>query len=218
MAARDFAAFSVAQRDLVVDLLRSGRLRLASAIAPHALVCHAGITSRELDALNFAGNSADAHAVAAAVNQQLAAAVASYQGAGRLTIDSLHTAGDAAFGEGGGMLYHRPANPQRTGQPHTYAGPGRRRYDPRTLPLGLTQVIGHISDAKCRSLLGEWATGEPDPGKLRHLVSDGQEVVYQIGELPTLSGQRHEARLIFVDGGMSRVPREHYQVFELPSE
>ncbi len=217
LAARDFAAFAVAQRDLIIDLLLSGRLRLASAIADSALVCHAGITSSELRALEYSGDRHDANAVADVVNTRLARAIEGWQGNGRLRIESLHTAGDAHFGEGGGMLYHRPANPEVTGQAETYRGPGRRRYDPRTLPTGLTQVVGHISDAKCRSLLGGWASGEPGPGSLRHLVSDGQEVLYQVGPLPQLCGPRHKARLIFVDGGMSRVPREDYQVLEYES-
>lgn len=215
LAARDFAAFSVAQRDLVTELLLSGRLRLAAAIGENALVCHAGITNNELAALEYSGESHDAHAVANAVNTRLADAVSIWKGSGRLKIESLHTPGDAHDGEGGGMLYHRPANQEVTGQPETYQGPGRRRYDPRSLPLGLTQVIGHISDAKCRSLLGSWVTGEPGPGSLRHLRSDGQEVVYQVGEPPAISGPRHLARLFFVDGGMSRVPLEHYQLLEL---
>jgi hypothetical protein len=215
LAARDFAAFTVAQRDLVTELLLSSRLRLAVAIDKNALVCHAGITNTELDALQFSGESHDAHAVADAVNARLADAVSRWKGSGRLKIEALHTPGDAHIGEGGGMLYHRPANQEVTGQPETYEGPGRRRYDPRTLPLGLTQVIGHISDAKCRSLLGSWVTGEPGPGSLRHLGSDGQEVVYQVGQPPAICGPRHMARLIFVDGGMSRVPLEQYQLLEL---
>ena len=215
LAARDFAAFTVAQRDLVSALLLSGRLRLAVAIGKNALVCHAGITNTELEALEYSGESHDAHAVADAVNTRLADAVSSWNGSGRLNIESLHTPGDAHVGEGGGMLYHRPANHEVTRQPETYQGPGRRRYDPRTLPLGLTQVIGHISDAKCRSLLGSWVTGEPGPGSLRHLESDAQEVVYQVGQPPAICGPRHMARLIFVDGGMSRVPLEKYQILEL---
>lgn len=214
LAARDFAAFSVAQRDLVADLLRSGRFRLAWAVTPNALVCHAGITRTELMAVGYDGTQGDAVGIAQAINSHFDRAIASWKGLGRLRIESLHVPGDATFGEGGGMLYHRPANLGVTSEPATYSGPGHRRYDPRNLPLGLTQIVGHISDAKCRSLFGSWAHGNPGPGRIRNLVTNGEEVRYQVGSAP-LAGPADEARLLFVDGGMSRVPPEEYELLTL---
>ena len=59
-----------------------------------------------------------------------------------LAIPGLHRPGDAAHGEGEGVLYHRP-----TSEPITPESAGRR-FDPRCIPPGVTQVIGHIARRK----------------------------------------------------------------------
>ena len=42
--------------------------------------------------------------------------------------------------------------------------------DPRQLPDGIVQVIGHINDKKCRELFGNWVERKPpEPGVLRGL-------------------------------------------------
>jgi hypothetical protein len=215
LAARDFAAFTVAQHNLVKRLLRAGRMRIAAPVAVDVLACHAGVTTAELDALGFDASAADATAVAAAINTAFDQAVAEWAGRGPLSSPILHTPGDAESGEGGGMLYHRPANPEVTGEPETYAGPNRRRYDPRTLPIGLTQIVGHISDAKCRDLLGDWVEGETAPGQIRHLETDGEQVVYRPGRPETLTGAGDRARLVFIDGGMNKVPPSAREILEI---
>lgn len=217
IAARDFAGFTVAQHNLVKTLVLTGRMRIAVALAVDVLACHAGITSRELDALGYAGAPGDATAVAAAVNTAFDQAVALWAGRGPLSSDIIHTPGDAERGEGGGMLYHRPANPEMADGEHaeSYEGPTRRRYDPRTLPLGLTQIIGHVSDARCRELLGPWVEGEAAPGQLRHLETDGAAVTYRPGLPESLTGARARARLIFIDGSMNKVPPADYEILEL---
>lgn len=215
LAARDFCAFTVGQHNLVKRLLRSGRLRIAVPVAVDVIACHAGVTTAELAALGFDGSPADATAVAAAINTAFDQAVAQWNGRGRLSSEIIHTPGDAAAGEGGGMLYHRPANPDVTGQPETYRGANRRRYDPRTLPIGLTQIVGHISDAKCRKLFGPWAEGETAPGQLRHLETDGDAVSYRPGLPETLTGAGAAARLIFIDGQMNKVDVADYELLEL---
>ena len=215
IAARDFAGFSVAQRELVKNLVLGGRLRIAVAVAVDVVACHAGITGYELAALGYDGPAGDATAVAAAVNTAFDQAVALWAGRGRLSSEILHTPGDAARGEGGGMLYHRPANPEVTGEPETYTGANRRRYDPRKLPIGLTQIIGHISDRKCRDLLGDWVDGEAPPGAIRHLETDGSEVRYRPGIPAPLTGARDRARLVFIDGGMNKVPVEDFEILAL---
>lgn len=53
-----------------------------------------------------------------------------------------------------------------------------------------------------------WARGESADGVLRSLSTDGSEVTYQFG-------CAHDARLIFVDGGMAHVAPERYQLLEL---
>jgi hypothetical protein len=70
-AARDFSAFSIAQRPLVVDLLLQRRFRLAVAVTLEdgscALASHAGITAREFEALGIAP-SATPRTIAEALN------------------------------------------------------------------------------------------------------------------------------------------------------
>ena len=215
LAARDFAAFTVGQHNLVKRLIQTRRMRIAAALRIDVLATHAGITTAELAALDFAGSPGDATAVAAAINTEFDRVVAEWSGRGRLSSPIIHTPGDAEAGEGGGMLYHRPANPEVTGQPDSYTGANRRRYDPRTLPIGLTQIVGHISDAKCRALLGSWAEGETAPGQLRHLETDGESVSYRPGRPDPLTGAGDTARLVFIDGGMNRVAIEQFELLEL---
>jgi hypothetical protein len=212
VAARDFSAFCSAQRDLVWALLRAQRLPLAYAPSARLLFCHAGVTREHLAAVG-AAEGCDARQAARTLNGALDAAVARHAG-GALEIAALHRPGSFAGGEGGGMLYHRPAHPDLPkSQGHDASSGLGRRFDPRRLPHGLTQVVGHIGDAKCRELLGPWAEGAPVPGELRHLRTDGARVRYA-GGLPP--GDEHDASatLIFIDGLMNRTPVESYAVFE----
>src|SRR5207244_1803045 len=79
LAARGLATFSAEQRDLVTRLLRAGRFRLAVAIDRDLLLCHAGVTTADLDALALARTAhADARAVADVLNAALAGAVAAW--------------------------------------------------------------------------------------------------------------------------------------------
>jgi len=197
--ARDLACFSIAQRQLVKDLLLTGRFQAAFAADRDLLLCHAGFTQA------YVAPAPDAPTLAAAVNAILAAAVEVWGGVGPLSIPGLHQPGSAAFGEGGGVFYHRPTHPSQGG--------GARRFDPRTIPLGLTQVVGHTQDKKCRQLLGPWAKGDTPPGALRHLWTDGTTVVYQAG-VPQQYNPHH-GQLIFADGAMAHVDPSVYQLLDL---
>lgn len=215
VAARDFAAFSVAQRELVWALLCARRFRLAYAPNDGVLFCHAGVTCEHLTAIGLpAAEQARASAVAGALNSALDAAVSSHT-EGALSVRGLHRPGGWDSGEGGGMLYHRPANPEvLQDRGHALADTLGRRFDPRRLPAGLTQVIGHVADAKCRELLGSWARDEePRPGALRHLETDGTRVAYRAG-LPSAPPTPKTAALVFIDGLMNRTPVAEYAIFE----
>jgi hypothetical protein len=196
LAARDFAAFSVAQRNLVEEALRAGRLQAAKAVGNQVLLTHAGITRHDLDALSIDGEGAEE--IASALNAALHEARALRP----LRIQGLHEPGNAAIGEGGGMFYHRPSSGS------VPRGATRRRFDPRTIPIGLTQVIGHIGDEKCRKLMPEWASGEPANGRLRTLV---------ISEHPSYRAGIHagDTRIIFTDGAMSKQTASAYELLDL---
>lgn len=214
-AARDLSAFSVAQRSLVLSLLRAGRLRLAWAASASVLVNHAGVTGDDLALLGLPPEDwSDARVVADALNRALDAAVAGWQGE-PLHIAGLHTPGNAAIGEGGGILFHRPANPA-LGSEAAFVGPTRRRYDPRRLPRGLTQVVGHVRDAKSRALLGPWCDdARPMDGVLRHLRTDGASVSYRHG-VPARE-EPGTATLLFIDAGMQHVGPGGYPLLDLRS-
>ncbi len=203
LAARDFAAFCTKQRELVEQALLAGRLVAARAWSEHVLLLHAGLTCDELDVLGVVDEERDsAPAIAAALNAALHEARARRP----LRLRGLHEPGSAVHGEGGGMFYHRPTSGFVPG------GPTRRRFDPRTVPEGLTQVIGHIGDDKCRTLMPDWTQGEPAPGKLRTLVLQQEGT-----KTPIYRGGVHEGatRIIFTDGGMSKQPSTAYELLDL---
>jgi hypothetical protein len=124
-------------------------------------------------------------------------------GAAALSLAPLHVAGDAT-GEGGGLLYHRPAAPARSSEPRSWDPARPRRFDPRTLPVGLVQVVGHTGHHKCLTELGPWASEEARSrprGGLRTLASDGQGARYELGVAPPRAG---EATMYLADGELAR--------------
>ena len=160
--------------------------------------------------------------MAAALNAALRDAVATWPAGEPLSIGALHRPGLPTTGEGRGIFYHRPSNPsgRDSVDPSLFQGPPRRRFDPRTLPRGLTQVIGHIRDKKCRELLAGWHDGTaPVDGPLRHLHSNGRSVRYLRG-LPRDHGSdggqdASLATMIFTDGGMLHADEAAYALYDL---
>ena len=209
LAARDFAAFSVAQRELVVELLRQRRLRLAHTDGER-LFCHAGVTVDSLAALGLPGD-APAQQIVDALDHQLHQAFTAWT-SGPLEIPCVHRPGSSTSGEGVGMLYHRPANPAVDDGVSTEAM--SRRFDARRIPFGLTQVVGHISDQKSRTLLGPWCDDAPARGGvLRHLITDGRSTRYAHGLPPRLDPS--QGAMIFADGGMNRTAVEDYALLRI---
>jgi hypothetical protein len=211
--ARDFSAYRQVQRDRVWALLRARRLRVAHAAAPDLLLVHAGVTHDDLGRIDVADElHSDAEQLARVLNLALDAAVDAWT-KGPLEIPWLHRPGDAAFGEGRGIFYHRPCNPAHE-DPALFGHPLQRRYDPRGLPGGLIQAIGHIRDDKCLQLLHGWTDGHPKTdGPLRSLVVDGESVRYTLG----IQRVEHDAAAVrwFLDGGMQHVAARDYALLDL---
>ncbi len=202
--ARDMSCFSVAQRDLVTALLSVGRVQLAAAHGAMLLV-HAGVTPDDLAEIGATGLSAQE--TADRLNWFLSERLEKWTG-GVLDLSPLHVPGDAARGEGRGILYHRPADPIGE-DPQRFDGPPRRRFDAGRLRRDLVQAIGHIRDNKCRALLKRWTDGAPaEDGPLRSLSFRGQSLHYQAGITP-------DATMIFLDAGMSHADPERYQLLNL---
>jgi hypothetical protein len=214
LAGRDFASFSAEQRALVMELLLAGRFELALAgelpDGRAVLLTHAGVTTRELAML---GAPAEPRAIAGALQAELARAVDRVRGdwtrgiATPLSLEPLHVAGIPGE-EGGGLLYHRPTNPERRGADGAWLlAPARpRRFDPRSLPAGLTQIAGHTGHNKCLAELGGWATAAAcgrKHGGIRTLRLDGRTVTYDLGVAGPAPGV---ADLILIDGELRRVP------------
>jgi hypothetical protein len=226
LASRDYASYSEEQRALVIELLLAGRFDLALAgelrDGRRVLLTHAGVTTRELAMLGLA-DERDPVVIAAALQARFRAAIEDRRadwtrGVLRpLSLEPLHVSGrDGA--EGGGLLYHRPAQLDRPGANRAWEADAARprRFDPRTLPTGLLQVVGHTGHHKARTELGEaWvsaAAREQLRGGIRTLrVRDG-DVRYELGTLPAESGSTD---LYLVDGEMWRVPAADYRLFEL---
>lgn len=199
VAARDFSGFCAAQRTLVASLLRAGRLRLAQAFAPGVLLSHAGLTSRDLEELGVERTrSHDAAFIARQLQARFDAAALTYEG-GRFVLPPLYLPGDAER-EGDGMLFHRAGKDA-----------GARRFHPRDLPVGLTQAIGHVRDAKTRLLLG--IEGAAADGPLRTLRVSGDTLDYQFGV--GARGDATSASMVFLDGGMLHARPADYQLLDL---
>ncbi len=171
-AARDFNAFTVEQRALVQQMLLADRFRLAATckvLGTPALMTHAGITKRELAMLC----ARDHHpaTIAEMLNYRLAGGVRVVAEAWRrgelaaMSLAPLHIAGEGGE-EGGGLLYHRPADPERAGADQAWEGPRRRKYDPRTeLPRGLVQVVGHTGHTKAIKEMPRWRADDCDDAR-----------------------------------------------------
>lgn len=214
LASRDFASFSVEQRALVMELLLAGRFQLALVgelpDGRSVLLTHAGVTNRELGML---GTAAEPHAITGALQAQLASAIDRVRGdwvtgiATPLSLEPLHVAGIPGE-EGGGLLYHRPTNPERPDADRQWElAPTRpRRFDPRTLPIGLVQIAGHTGHGKCLEELGPWATDAARSrahGGIRTLRLARQTVTYDLG---VAAPEDEVADLILIDGELRRVP------------
>ena len=82
-----------------------------------------------------------------------------------------------------------------------------------------TRMLPKHLDAKCRQIMGPWAEGaaaEARPGVIRQLETDGATVTYRPGRPDPLGGARDRARLVFIDGGMNRVPPADHEILQIP--
>ena len=238
---RDLAGFRESQRQLVQELLLAGRMRLGCAArvafdggpGRAALFTHAAVTVRDCAAAGIGdvaalGLSEDSAAALAArrLDGFLFEAVERARPAwraGRLEAVDLSPLllPPQADRQGGGLLYHRPANPDavdpRSEDAQLFEGrsDAPRRFDPRRLPAGLLQACGHVGHRKSLGDLRGWvaqsARAIPEGG-LRTLRTDGRRVVYEAGIHEPAPG---EIALFFVDGEMNRVDPATYPLLPL---
>jgi hypothetical protein len=221
---RDYASFTTEQRALVQQLLLAGRFRLATtAELPDgrtALLTHAGVTTRELGLIGAEGDSPEV--IATALEAQLRAAVDAVRDDWQrgistpLSLEPLHVTGGKGE-EGGGLLYHRPSNPDLPTPDKAWrlASTRPRRFDPRTLPTGLTQIAGHSGHAKCVHELGPWVAERAKTrkhGGIRTLRVEGGTVVYDMGVVPPAEAG---ADLILIDGELRRVAARDFALLPL---
>ncbi|MBN8472911.1 metallophosphoesterase [Corallococcus exiguus] len=208
LAARDFSTWTEEQRAWVEYLLRARRFRVAHAAGDSLLVLHAGVTREDLEVVGLESERwADARAVAEAINGVMDRAVAGWKG-GPLVLPGLHHPGNAKDGEGVGIFYQRPSLAAEDAE--RVRGTPRRRFDPRRLPLGLTQVVGHTRDKRVRELV---SPGPVRDGVLRHLVTNGTRVDYAHGP-PPVTGPG-DAVMVFTDGAMREGRAEDFELLDL---
>ena len=215
MVARDLSTYRHRQQRLVVSLLRQRRVRLGHA-ENGLLFTHAGVTRKTIARLGLAGDASAAD-IALGLNVALDAAVDQCLRGRRqrpLEIPGLFRPADA-IGEGDGMLFHRPLYLEDD----QWLEP--RRFDPRTLPRGLWQVVGHVRDTRCVSSLGPWS--EPKvgvPGVIRHLLVEGSPeapvVRYRHGAPPPRAEVGPDAAvMIFIDGAMNACAPDRYELLDV---
>ena len=208
LVARDYASFSVEQRDLVVELMLAGRFHLALTGAlpdgRDVLLTHAAVTDRELAQLAVPARASE---IAEALEQLLGDAIAARRDDWQrgaitpLSLEPVSRAG-APGEEAGGLLAHRPANPDRPGADRRWENDAvrPRRFDPRSLPIGLTQIAGHTNHAMCAKELVPWVTPRAAAARyagLRTLRVSTDAVTYDLGVMPPTEGV---ADLILIDG------------------
>lgn len=221
---RDWSGFAAVQRELVQALLlaRRGRLAVEGRLRDGRplLLTHAGVSAREVELL---GEPPVPGPVCRALERHLEARVARVRSAwsegkaAPLDLGPLHITGRAGE-EGGGLLYHRPANPAV--ESHRWGKHGRRRFDARTLPPGLVQACGHSGPDKALADLRGFDTAAAERlprGALRALVAhpDGR-VVYGGLDAPQ---PEPAGVLLMIDGGIHQQdlsPRD-YALLELLS-
>jgi hypothetical protein len=203
LAHRDYSAFTVAQQRLVQRLLEGRRARIAHAAALEdgtpLLLTHAGVSTREVGHLDV---EVTAEAIATALNALLDERVAAVapDWTEPLDLTPLHFAGEAGV-EGGGLMYHRPADPARF-PAADFEGDRRRRFRPTEIPAGLVQAAGHLPHKKSLEILGEViseAARALPRGALRSLVVEGGAAEY--GPWPREAPA--ETALILIDGKMN---------------
>jgi len=220
IARRDFSAFSVAQRALVQRLLLEKRIQLAATAlwcGRRVLLTHAAVTTREVELLCV---EPDAETLCNALNALLCSRIETVRSCWEegvsavLDLAPVHMMGITGQ-EGGGLLYHRPSNPEHIdGSKWAKNSERPRRFDPRTLPAGLTQICAHTTHKKCVKELGDWvAEGFKRPeGRPRCLRSRGEQVQYS----PVLDDWSEEdAALFMVDADMHRVEPADIELLEI---
>jgi hypothetical protein len=127
-----------------------------------------------------------------------------------LDLSPLHLAG-VGGAEGGGLLYHRPANPapprSRPDLMWQFNAQRPRRFDPRALPEGLVQAVGHTSHKACVRDLEPWFDAT-DPAMtmdalvpLRTLRARDGQARYETG---IVAGEAGEAVLHLFDPAFYR--------------
>lgn len=209
--ARDLSTYRAAQQDQVKRLLLQRRMRMAHAEAG-LLFTHAGITRKALMRIDV-DECGGASTIAATLNRCLDEAVDRCLGiaaAVPLVVPGLHRPADG-IGEGDGVLFHRPTfvDDDQWLEP--------RRFDPRCLPRGLWQVVGHSRDRRCVSALKGWS--EPRRhvvGVVRHLIAHGDQVWYRHGLPPPRAEVPADAAvMIFIDGAMQECAAENYELLDV---
>ncbi len=222
VALRDFSAFMVEQRTLLQTLLMEDRVGLALAAwrdGEDLLVTHAGVTTTDL--ANADSRATTVPEVAEALNGFLRHRVGRVAPKWRAGEDAeLDLAPLCTFGisgnEGGGLVHHRPADPDRDGivdRQWEMNSERVRRFDPRGLLPGLRQACGHTSHARCVKEMPRWtdvSTASSTAGSIRCLSVDGDDVRYRVGTTP-----QAPTSLLLIDGDINRVPVSAYELLPL---
>ncbi|KAI9023364.1 hypothetical protein DFJ74DRAFT_84852 [Hyaloraphidium curvatum] len=214
MLRRDFFTWTEAQRALVQGLLLRGRYRLSCVIRHQGadfLATHAAVTNRELRLLGLPLD-ASATEVSRALEKHLARAVSaaavrwtSGDAQYALDLSPLHISGTVGE-EAGGLLAHRPSNPNRpkiADRHWEWNESTPRRYAPDWLPQGFDQIAGHTGHRTLARELVPWTEGEEaKAGKAHTLYFGSSEPRLVSGLREAKDGSK---RLLLLDVGLHEV-------------
>jgi hypothetical protein len=226
IAERDFSSYGVKQRELIIQLLLEERVQLACVASFNGhpvLLNHAGVTERELEILQLSGET-NPEIIAEALNTTLRKAVQKVSKAWQrgerpaLDLSPLHVAGTTDQ-EGGGLLYHRPCNPEAYKSSWAFDSHRPRRYHPQALPRGLIQVCGHTTHKKCLKELGDWihpSARSQVLWQLRTLTVDNDQVSYRAGTPKDFNDT--EAIMIMIDAAINDVSPKQYPLLKLTEQ
>jgi hypothetical protein len=221
IAARDYASFSVAQRELVQRVLLAGRFSIALVgrlFDRDVLFTHAGISRRELD--HLALETVSERTIANALEARFAEAIAKVRPAwekgerAELDLSPLHAPGRSKT-EGGGLLYHRPAHRIAAKSSWDFDASRPRRFDPLHLPRGVVQACGHSSHKRCVKDLGASCTDAAKAAahaSLRTLEVEGDHVTYDVG---LLAPRPNTATLYMLDPALAHSPCDEIELLTL---
>jgi hypothetical protein len=218
-----FPAFQARQKEFLRRLLQLRRVQITAHGSIRGrkpvLITHAGITTQTLTHLQLKHSTAPEHICLEMNRFFFNKAALSLQGwrLGRSSPLDLKPLVLPTTREqvGGGVLSHRPIDPNTCRDPKLLRGLTPARYDPRDLPHGLTQIIGHVGHEKCVEAMPRWLDNKNTHkklGNIRTLQIHKDKVHYNYC---FVANQQIDTSIFMIDGLMQKCMSQDYEILPL---